>query len=178
MTEGDSNLSPSEFMQSEVDSIDAAEERADQALEGLPRALGLAQAIAQARPYPPDVDGVRDVAAEIATLIEASLDRLTAIQHERDSALEDLELVRENWQAEAERLREALTDLLDVIDEQNVEGTCTIGTCHWPAVTRQANLAREDLGSTPESDEEFEARIADRSPGSQSEMRRLRKEEA
>ena len=29
MAEGDSNISPSEFMQSEVDSIDAAEERGD-----------------------------------------------------------------------------------------------------------------------------------------------------
>ncbi len=41
--------------------------------EGLARAKGLAQAIAQARPYPVEIDGVRGVAAEIVTLIDAAL---------------------------------------------------------------------------------------------------------
>lgn len=39
----------------------------------LSRAKGLAEAVAQARPYPVEMDGVRGVAAEIATLLDAAL---------------------------------------------------------------------------------------------------------
>ena len=41
--------------------------------EKLSRAKGLAEAIVRATPYPPSVDGVRDVAAEIAELVGAAL---------------------------------------------------------------------------------------------------------
>lgn len=52
---------------------------------------------------------------------------------------------REVAEGERDEAREALTDLLDVIDEQKIEGTCVTGTCHWPAVTREAWLGREAL---------------------------------
>lgn len=41
--------------------------------EKLARASGLAQAIANAKPLPPDMDGIRDVAAEIAALCDEAL---------------------------------------------------------------------------------------------------------
>ena len=73
--------------------------------------------------------------------LSAENERLAGELVKADLALHGLSKIVD----EAAGLREALTDLLDVIDAEKVEGTCAIGTCHWPAVTRGAFLARAAL---------------------------------
>jgi hypothetical protein len=55
------------------------------AVENVARARGLAQAIGDATPYPPHIDGVRDIAAEIATLLTAP-DGLVPAPQDREPA--------------------------------------------------------------------------------------------
>lgn len=74
--------------------------------------------------------------------VDTQRERVTLQQHARViEAMADEEHRRK-------ALAEALSDLLDVIDGEKVEGTCTTGTCHWPAVSRQAFLAREAMAES------------------------------
>ena len=74
------------------------------------------------------------VARRLLAVVEQSL-------RDRDSEIVQEHIVEHR----VGELREALSDLLEVIEEEHVVGTCAHNACHWPAVKRQAQLAADAL---------------------------------
>ncbi len=52
------------------------------------------------------------------------------------------------WHEKIEGVRRAIREVDDTLSEigaENVQGTCRIGACHWPAAERIVRNAREEL---------------------------------